>query len=557
MPDTFQRLYEVIDTPRFAQGGVPRITTRKSAEDFAPRDEGLDVLLINTPVREWSYPNVLPIGQGYVAAGAIMDGHRLTRLDLNADRRVPISTLDPGYDTWLFARLDEALAGEPDVIGIGGIITQYAQIKKICAYCKDKLPDVPIVLGGGVASAMPDFMLKHLPVDYVSQHEGELTFSEILHRIEMGASMQGVAGVTYYETDSRGEKTEIRRNPPRRTMTAEQLGHMPWPLRHLWDIENTYRVNPVGHLNQGRKWNQGAPESGGKFSAEMIASRGCPYTCEYCFSDYLGTAYRSRPPADVVREMEYLHYEYGVEYIEVLDDLMLTSYKWALEFYAELHKSGLPKRGVEWGGTCRTNILANDIVRAAREGRGNMLELGHDAGLRRVAYGVETGSPTILKVIDKSGQTPATIKTAVQETVRVLGYASCSFMFGSPGETAETIRETVDLCIDMDYRPEVFFFTTAYPGTVFWQLALDKGLIRKSVDGIVGPADDSIIERYLMGLGEQGDAVRTNFSDLPDDVLLELTNQAAQDLNSHNSHRHPYQDGAPNSIVRDATHATI
>jgi len=549
-------LFELIKADGFADGAVARITSRKSAETFPLRDEGLHVLLINVPVREWSYPNVLPIGQGYVASGAVMDGHRISTLDLNAERRIPIDVAEATYKTWMRGKVEEALALAPDVIGIGGIITQYAQIKAVCTICKELRPDIPIVLGGGVASALPGFMLRHLPVDVVSQHEGELTFSEILHRIENGQTMEGVLGATYWRQLPNGDR-EVKSNPPRPTVTAKQIGNMPWPLRHLWDIQDTYRINPVGHLNQGRKWKQGAPEAGLPYSAEMIASRGCPYTCEYCFSDYLGTAYRSRPPADVVREMEYLHHEYGVTYIEVLDDLMLTSYRWALEFYEELRKSGLPQKGVEWGGTCRTNIMAGDIARAKTEGRGNLLEQGYEVGLRRVAYGVETGSPTILKVIDKSGQTPETIKSAVTETVRVLGYASCSFMFGSPGETEQTIRETVDLCIEMDYQPEVFFFTTAYPGTVFWNMALEKGLIRKSVDGTVGEADDAIIEQYFMRLGEQGDAVRTNFSDLPDDELLQLTHAAADRLKNHNSHRHPYKTDNQQSLVKDASLATI
>jgi hypothetical protein len=64
----------------------PRITTDESALGFEPRDGGLHLLLINPPIREWSYPNIMPIGQGYVAAVAAMDGHDVQTLDLNAER---------------------------------------------------------------------------------------------------------------------------------------------------------------------------------------------------------------------------------------------------------------------------------------------------------------------------------------------------------------------------------------------------------------------------------------------------------------------------------------
>ena len=136
---------------------------------------------------------------------------------------------------------------------------------------------------------------------------------------------------------------------------------------------------------------------------------------------------------------------------------------------------------VMWGGTCRTNIVADDVLRARREGRPHMLELGYEVGMRQAGYGVESASPTILKNIDKSGQTLEKMELAIRETQRVLGYADCSFMIASPGETAETVRETVEFCRKVNLKPEVFFFTTAYPGTTFWHLALDKGLIRKAV----------------------------------------------------------------------------
>ena len=110
--------------------------------------------------------------------------------------------------------------------------------------------------------------------------------------------------------------------------------------------------------------------------------------------------------------------------------------------------------------------------------------------MRQAGYGIESASPAVLKAIDKSGQTVEKMELAITETQRVLGYADCSFMIGSPGETSETVKETVEFCRKVGLRPEVFFFTTAYPATSFWQLALDKGLIRKAVTGIKGPADE-------------------------------------------------------------------
>jgi len=543
----------------------PRITTEASESLFEPRKTGLRVLLINTPIREWSYPNIMPIGQGYVGAVAAMDGHRVDVLDLNAERRQPVKDPPEVFDKWIESQVVRKLEGcKPDVIGLGGIITQYGRLKWIAGICKRVYPDVPIVLGGGIASSMPEFMIARMPIDVVVQEEGEVTFSEVLHRLEMGASMEGVKGVAYRHVIRPGE-WDVRNNGLRPSVVSRTRGldALPWPLRSAWPEEEIYKHNPVGHLNWRTKWINGAAAEPGQYSVSMIASRGCPYAghaCDYCYAAYLGKQYRLRSPKEVVDEMEFLKQRYGVVYIHFLDDLLMTDYHWALDLFAELRaRRNATGFEVMWGGTCRANIIGDDIVRARKEGRPNILEQGYEVGWRQAGYGLESASPTILKAIDKSGQTPQKMEIAIQETQRVLGYADCSFMIASPGETKETVQETVDFCRKVGLKPEVFFFTTAYPATAFWQLALEKGLIRKAVTGEKGPADDDIIEQYFLRLGEQGEEVRTNFSDLPDEEIIELSWWAVNELGAQNTVRHPHTGEIQDRkrAVRSATIADV
>lgn len=555
---------------RFHKGVIlgptwPRITTQESVHYFQPRKNGLRLLLINAPIREWSYPNIMPIGHSYVASVAVMDGHKVDVLDLNADRKEPVKEDGVSFAKWIESRVVSALERQkPDAIGLGGIITQYSRIKQIARICKQVYPDIPIVLGGGIASSMPEFMVARLPIDIAVQEEGEVTISEVLHRLEVGASLEGLKGIAYREDLGKGNWT-VRNNGLRPSVQARSQGldFLPWPLRPAWPIDETYKINPVGHLNWKTKWLDGAPTEAAQYSESMIASRGCPYAvhaCDYCYAAYLGQQYRLRSPRDVVDEMEFLKRRYGLTYIHFLDDLMMTDYRWALEFFKEL-RDRREKTGFEvtWGGTCRTNIIADDVLRAKREGRPNILELGYEVGMRQAGYGVESASPTILRNIDKSGQTVEKMEIAINETQRVLGYADCSFMIASPGETRETVRETVEFCKRVGLKPEVFFFTTAYPATSFWKLALDKGLIRKAVTGESGPADDDIIEKYFERLGEQGDEIRTNFSDLPDEEVIELSWWAVTELGAQNTVRHPHtgEEQKLKRPVRGATRADL
>lgn len=561
-----ERFYQRFQDGQAADPSWPRITTEESVSGFPPRSAGLKVLLINAPIREWSYPNIMPLGHGYVASVAVMDGHRVSVLDLNAERRGPVKMSAQEVSQWVRQRVTEALEQEkPDVIGLGGIVTQYSRIRQIARVCKGIHPDVPVILGGGIASSLPVFMVQRMGVDAVVQEEGEVTFSEVLHRLEAGATLEGVRGVAWRRQTGRGqcEVVDNGLRPSVKNRTAG-LDALPWPLRSPWPIEEVYRVNPVGHLNWKTKWLDGAPTEAGQYSESMIASRGCPYAavaCDYCYAAYLGKQYRLRSPRDVVDEMVFLKERYGLAYIHFLDDLMMTDYRWALELCAELRERRR-RTGFEvtWGGTCRTNIVADDVERARKEGRPHMLEQAFEVGMRQAGYGVESASPTILESIDKSGQTVEKMFLAVRETQRIMGYADCSFMIGSPGETRETVAETVAFCKEVGLRPEVFFFTTAYPATTFWQLALDKGLIAKAVTGKPGPADEEMIEEYLVRLGEQGEEVRTNFSDLPDEEVVELSWNAIRELGAQNTVRHPHtgeEQPLRKAAVRGATRADL
>ena len=118
--------------------------------------------------------------------------------------------------------------------------------------------------------------------------------------------------------------------------------------------------------------------------------------------------------------------------------------------------------------------------------------------------------------------------------------------------------ETVEFCKTIDLHPEVFFFTTAYPATTFWDLALEKGLITKAVTGEKGPADEDMIERYLIRLGEQGEEVRTNFSDeLSDEEVVELSWSAVQSLGAQNKVRHPHTGEEQDRAVVGASRADL
>ena len=229
-----ERFYQRFDqSGRVLNPEWPVITTDESINLFPIREKGLRILFINAPIREWSYPNIMPIGQGYVASIARMDGHTIDVLDLNAERKGPVKDLPEVFIKRVESRIVQKLnEAKPDVIGLGGIITQYTWIKRIALLCKKVYPEVPIVLGGGISSCLPEFMVKYLPIDIAILEEGEATFSEVLHRIELKASFEGVKAVVWRKTLSSSDWT-IQNNGLRSSFMSRAFGldSLPWPLR--------------------------------------------------------------------------------------------------------------------------------------------------------------------------------------------------------------------------------------------------------------------------------------------------------------------------------------
>ena len=102
-PERFYERFEPAGTVRAP--GWSRITSEASERLFERRSAGLRILFINAPIREWSYPNILPIGHAYVAAVAAMDGHTVDVLDLNAERRQPVKDPATVFQKWVDDRI--------------------------------------------------------------------------------------------------------------------------------------------------------------------------------------------------------------------------------------------------------------------------------------------------------------------------------------------------------------------------------------------------------------------------------------------------------------------
>jgi anaerobic magnesium-protoporphyrin IX monomethyl ester cyclase len=209
------------------------------------------------------------------------------------------------------------------------------------------------------------------------------------------------------------------------------------PARDLVDVE------PYIHAWQ---------KAHGYASINLVASRGCPFRCNWCAKPISGDRFQLREASSVAREMAALKRS-GAQHLWFSDDIFALNHHWMTEFAREVqkHDAALPYKVQS-----RVDLMREDTVAALRL-----------SGCAEVWMGVESGSQDILDAMDK-GITLAQIATARQR-LRESGIRACFFLqFGYPGETWTELQQTIALVRTL--RPDDIGISFSYPlpGTAFY-----------------------------------------------------------------------------------------
>jgi radical SAM superfamily enzyme YgiQ (UPF0313 family) len=330
------------------------------------------------------------------------------------------------------AALKEA---QPEWVGISCITPLRHEAFGIARLAKEVVPGVSVVLGGIHASYLSRQILEHYrQIDYVVRGEGEQTMLELAQCLQGGGDPGAVAGLSFRRG---GEVVEV----PDRPLFAD-LDCLPFP-------EYVEHFSPT--LGEGRK------------CAVMTTSRGCGSACTYCaVSNFWGRA-RFRSPANVVDEMEQLVTEHGVGYIELVDDAFSIDMERAAAICREILRRGLDFR---WKCSTRVDRVSLELLRLMRQ-----------AGCVRLSYGIESGSPAILKSICKMVTLDQIVSACRWAHEAGLRLSTC-FMVGNAGETQETIDQTKALIRQI--QPDEFSISQCvylFPGTAVYRKAVRQGLM--------------------------------------------------------------------------------
>jgi anaerobic magnesium-protoporphyrin IX monomethyl ester cyclase len=374
-------------------------------------------------------PTLLPVGPAYLAA--VLEQHRR-----------PVTIWDGQVHPGGLDGLAELLRAElPSVVGITCFTPMVPQTHAVAELVRNMLPDSAVVVGGTHPTVLPAETLEDANIDYVVRGEGEHTLPELLKAWERRTTLGNVLGISYRQDGT------VVHTPDR--PYEEDLDSLPLPARHLLPLD-AYRQVPDAAIARPIQ--------------AMITSRGCPHRCIFCSARLSsGYRYRAHSPARVLEEMQLLIEEHGARQIIFLDDNLVVDRDRVREICERILERGYERRAV-WTCAARADQVDEPLLHSMRR-----------AGCRLISFGVETGSPRLMRLI-KKGITLEQIRRAVAAARQAGIFVRGTFILGLPTETAEESRQTIAFAKELRIDSAKFSLATPYPGTELYAMAVAEGL---------------------------------------------------------------------------------
>lgn len=356
-----------------------------------------------------------PYGLFSLGAQAMRDGHVVKIFNLS------------GY-AW--TRTEEVIEKlEADVFGMSCWTANRRGVALVAKLIKRLHPNAHVVVGGPHATPLAKELLEHhAEIDTVVTGEGDVTFLELLGRIEQGAPLSGLAGALYREGG------RILRGPERPSMPDLDA------LASPHDYFSTYIV---------------------------MTSRGCPWQCTFCGAETTwGRGFRGQSVPRVLDSLESALARLPVKMLQIKDDTFTANKKRVLELCR-----GIRERNLRflWSCDTRVDVLTDELLREMRL-----------AGCQRLSLGVESGSPKILDSIHKKitvDKIIASTDLAKKYGIQVRYY----MMLGNRGETRQTFEETLAFLDRAKPHQYLFSCLSIYPGTLDFKDAEKAGWLDREI----------------------------------------------------------------------------
>jgi radical SAM superfamily enzyme YgiQ (UPF0313 family) len=346
----------------------------------------------------------------------------------------------------------------PQVIGFSIVNGNRWGAIEIARIAKKMDPEVKIVFGGIGACFLWEHFLNHFPeIDYIVMGEGEYSFLKLIGFLEIGheGNPEEVMGVAFR---SEGKATKTGLPKP-----IQDLDALPIPADYF----------QYQHLS---------------------SSRGCTWQCTFCGSPkFWGERIRWRSPEHFVRELEVL-YGKGIRFFYFSDDTFTMSKERVIEICKRIIEKGLR---ISWFAISRVNYVNEEVLFWMRK-----------AGCVQISYGIESGSEKIRETLNKGIKT-GHIKKAFALTTKYGILARAYFIYGSPGETWETIQDTIDLMHEIKPLSAIFYILDIFPGTELYErlkknCGITDDVWLQKIEGIMhAETDPALSDELILAFGKR------------------------------------------------------
>ena len=367
-----------------------------------------------------------------MAAVAERDGHDVDTLDLCFLEALP-PALDAKIRDW-----------QPHVIGISLRNLDSSSFPQNTSYIDDykrlvaatrERSDAPIVLGGAGFTVMPSTILEYLGAEVGVVGEGEMAFPWVLERL---AAHEPLTSTPAYRCEAVNGGVMV--TPVNR---IKQLDITGIPMRQRFDMDRYYQRG--GALN-------------------IQTKRGCYFECVFCSYPLIeGSKVRMRSAESVVDEIQAMRTECGVRHWFFVDNIFNMPIRHAKDICEEMAARNLD---IEWSGYLNPKFIDEELCRLMAR-----------SGCKAIEFGTDSGSSTMIANLKKEFE-PDDLRQASALCHRY-GLKFChSLIFGGPGETLDTVTETIDLMEET--QPTAVIAMTGIrvlPGTGMVDIALRDGQI--------------------------------------------------------------------------------
>jgi anaerobic magnesium-protoporphyrin IX monomethyl ester cyclase len=412
------------------------------------KTDNIDIVLINPGDRKQIYQDLgkdysavePPFWIAVIAAYLRKKKFSVAIIDSNAENIPPLETAEKIKKINPFLAAVIVYGSQPSAS------TQNMTISgAICSAIKDSC-SVKVALSGLHPSALPKQTIEEERVDFVIEGEGPFTFEALLPILKKGENdFSNVPGLWFHD------KNNQIVNTPRADLIHDLDDVLPIAAWDLLPMEKykAHNWHCFDHINDRMPY------------GAIYTSLGCPYSCLFCCinAPFGKPGIRYRSPELVIEEIGILHDKYGIKNIKFVDELFVLDKKHYMRIVDLIIQKGY-----------ELNIWAYARVDSIHpEELGKMKK----AGINWLALGIESANPSVRDGATKRMRI-SDIKSVVQiiqeAGIRVIG----NFIFGLPDDTIETMKETLDLAIELNCEFINIYCAMAYPGSKLYTIAKEE-----------------------------------------------------------------------------------